>query len=83
MIDTLKTAEDDPALRQPLSQEEPGSQAVEPSPDDDEENPIINDVVEEIDVTNEDDEDDRENGDLVEDADVIGGESPPPSGGKP
>ena len=82
MIDALKTAEEDPALRQPLSQEEPGSQAVEPSPDDDEENPIINDVVEEVDVTDEDDED-RENGDLAEDADVTGGESPPPSGGKP
>src|SRR5689334_21754573 len=83
MIDTLKTGENDPALRQPLSQEEPGSQAEEPSPDDDEENPIINAVVEEIDVTDGDDEDDGEAGDLAEDADVVGGDTPPSSGGTP
>jgi hypothetical protein len=52
--------ETDPALRNPLTEEEPGSQAVEPSPDDDEENLVVTDQVEEIEVDDGDEDDEAE-----------------------
>ncbi len=56
-------------MRGPLTQEAPGSEAVEPSPDGDEENPVITEVIEEID----DEEDDGDDEERPDQKDVVPG----------
>jgi hypothetical protein len=76
MIDNPSDREiddNDQTLRGPLTLENPGSQAVEPSPEDDEENLTIEDVVEEIDIAGDDDLEDNDEAGDPDKRDVVPG----------